>query len=142
MNTGLWFVWSCACLFGSAPKSCYLRTLRRHINPALTKSHPKTFPQYMRRAVSRVTISAASLMWFRDCKLGYLDSVGDDIYALTARSMGLARCRLLVLLALPPCGCDLASCAGNRSPVGFYSAGTVGVCRWLALLNNYANFGG
>lgn len=49
-NTGLWFWCGCVGCATSAPNLLNLRDLRRHLDPALTKSNPNVFPQYMRGA--------------------------------------------------------------------------------------------
>jgi len=46
-NTGLWFVWGCACLPGFLYKKVTLRAVFRHIYPATRKSSPNAFLQYI-----------------------------------------------------------------------------------------------
>ena len=67
-NTGLAFVWGCACLPGFSYKKADLRALFRHIDPATRKPEPNAFLQYMRRAVevsvlNRPTAYLMSSLW-------------------------------------------------------------------------------
>ena len=119
-NTGLAFVWGCACLPGFSYKKADLRALFRHIDPATRKPEPNAFLQYMRRAVgvsvlNRPTAYLMSSLWALKQKFRWV------IGRVWLRPTALRR---QILLVSPPISSIImplwwvAACSASLSAVG------------------------